>query len=157
MTKMTLYARKLLSVVLCSSLAGCIGAQNVAKDYQVDPGTKKGLVIGTLTLVRSTYAAPMFRFRSVSETGAFKTSDEEMNSAIAFSENPITRRPRSDLPGRLAKLFVIELPEGKYNFHELRFPRGGMAGPIYIDMSSTSKHSGSFRAKAGQVVYVGDI
>lgn len=145
-----------VGLALSLSLVSCIGAQNIAKDQPLDLSSNKGVVVGTITLKKSTYAAPIFYFTG-SGTGAAKTSEGEIKSAISFSENPVTRRPRTDLPQRLAKLFVIELPEGKYTFHELRFPRGAAAGAVWIDMSSTSQHNVSFNVAAGKVVYVGDL
>jgi hypothetical protein len=129
-------------------LAGCIGVQNVKSDYKLDLSSDKALVVGTLTLKRSTYSSPIFYFQNAD--GTYKDS-------IAFSENVITRRPRTDLPGRISKLFIVELPAGKYNFYQLKFPFGAMAGYIWIDMSSNSKHQVSFEVEAGKTNYVGDL
>ena len=147
MKKATIVNSSLLAL-LAVSLTACVGVQNVKSDYQLDPSSKKGLVVGTLTLARSTYSAPIFYFQS---------SDKTVSESIAFSESFPTRRPRTDLPGRLSKLFIVELPVGSYNFYRLRFPSGAALGYVWIDLSSTSSQSVSFDVEAGKVTYVGDL
>jgi hypothetical protein len=138
-------------------LSACAGTQNVKQDYKLDVSSKKGLVVGTLTLKQSAWVAPIFHFKSVNADAAFKAKDDGISGAIAFSDNMITHRPRSDFPDRMAKLFVVELPAGKYVFHEMQFPKGAAAGPIYIDTSGRSTHQVSFEVEEGRVVYAGDL
>ena len=133
-----------LLIIVGLLLSGCAGVQNVKSDYRLDTSSNKGLVIGTLTLKNKTLEVPYF---------SFKSENGDPVGSISFRQNLLTQRPETDLKDRFAKVFVIELPAGKYHFNQLVFPRHAGA----LNLSSSTIQMASFKVEAGKANYIGDI
>jgi hypothetical protein len=139
--------QRLLKIAIATFLISGCASQNIGPGYTLDPKSKSGVVVGTITYTGG-YAA--FRLHITGETNeSYKIehgSSQSLNLVRAFKGEEIN----SALQMR-GSPFAVELPEGSYSIRSWEISQG--AARVW----STQAPDISFKVEAGKAIYIGNF
>ena len=137
---MTILLRGLITLT-CILIAGC-ASNNVGKNYLLDSGSGKGLLIGSLVQEGHLTSNSLF-FREI----GINKNKSRISMNRMFLPKGIYGSDFEDSEG---KLFVVELDEGQYEFYSWMMHSGSWS------IEPDSDFSRKFEIKSGEATYVGE-
>ena len=148
------FIRWLWVPVFAMLAAGCASTSStIPSDYKVQKNSKRGLVVFTTSMAGSSLeTTPYLHLRGL--TGSYSRTFPLWDGRLLESGKPAAPAGAThytvpeDQP--MGMLYVLELPEGTYEFFDL----GGKSATGYI--KSTSRFSQQFTVRGGTVLYVGN-
>lgn len=138
---------KMLSILILSViLTGC-AAVNVNKDYKLDKSKNVGLVLGSVSQNWDGFNGNAYTVYYFNKVGSKDSKMLETKTESVFG------RKAGHLYGTSGRIFLLELPEGEYNFNHWSINNGSGA---YISPKKSLKLL-SFTVKRGEINYIGNL